>query len=299
MTDLSSSDFIHRFLFEESDIRGEIVTVTKAYQDAKSAQGLATDLQPLFGEFLAGAAMISEILKFEGLITLQARGDGIVPIIMAEANHLGHLRGVVTALPNEHFITDDTRQLKALPELIGKGVLTITIDPSQGQRYQGIVPLDGAQLADCLTHYFEQSEQLPTFIVLFSNQQQCGGIFLQCLPNSDVNDLDKQKDQWDTICKLTSTMKSDEFFSADHPTLLYRLFHEQQCRVFEPKPLKFNCSCSRERSSRALSSLGNAEILKLIKEEKPVEIDCQFCGAQYVFSLDEMRTLINADPTLH
>ena len=298
MTDPETKDLIHRFLFEESDIRGEIVTLTKAFQDAKLAQSLAPELQPLFGEFLAGAAMISEILKFDGLITLQARGDGIVPIIMAEANHLGDLRGVVTAMPNEHFVTDDTCELKALPELIGKGVLTIIIDPSKGQRYQGIVPLDGAKLENCLSHYFEQSEQLPTFLVLFSNEQQCGGIFLQCLPNSD-SDTNKQKDQWDTLCQLTSTMQSDEFFSADHPTLLYRLFHEQQCRVFEAKPLRFKCSCSEKRSRRALASLGSAELTELINEGKPVDIDCQFCGAQYSFSIEKLKGLLSNNPTLH
>lgn len=298
MADPDTKDLIHRFLFEESDIRGEIVTLTKAFQDAKLAQSLAPELQPLFGEFLAGAAMISEILKFDGLITLQARGDGIVPIIMAEANHLGDLRGVVTAMPNEHFVTDDTCELKALPELIGKGVLTITIDPSKGQRYQGIVPLDGAKLENCLSHYFEQSEQLPTFLVLFSNEQQCGGIFLQCLPNSD-SDTNKQKDQWDTLCQLTSTMQSDEFFSADHPTLLYRLFHEQQCRVFEAKPLRFKCSCSEKRSRRALASLGSAELTELINEGKPVDIDCQFCGAQYSFGIEKLKGLLSNNPTLH
>ena len=232
---------------------------------------------------MAGAALISEILKFDGLITLQARGEGLVPLIMAESNFDGDIRGVIDTQEDAKFITDDTKELKALPELIGKGVLALTLDPKQGQRYQGIVPLDQAKLADCLTHYFEQSEQVPTFLVLFADEDRCGGIFLQCLPSSDEDTLLKREEQWQTLCQLTATMKTEEFFSADHAAILYRLFHEQNCRIFEPKSLRFKCSCSRERSQRALASLGNTELNELIDEAKPVEIDCQFCGEKYSF----------------
>lgn len=299
MSNNSSANVIHRFLFERSDIRGEIVTLSSAYQEASSVQNIPGELRALFGQFLAGAAMIGEILKFEGMITLQARGDGIVPIIMAESNHDGAVRGVVDAVPGSQCLTDDTRELKALPELIGKGVLALTLDPEHGQRYQGVVPLDGATLADCLTHYFEQSEQVPTYLTLFADGDQCGGLFLQCLPSSNEETLLKREEQWQTVCQLAATMRSDEFFSTDHETLLYRLFHEQQCRMFEPKQLYFKCSCSRERSLGALRSLGQKELSELIAEAKPVEMDCQFCGTQYQFSAEELATLIEPDHTLH
>jgi len=176
-----NDDVINRFLFDETDIRGEIVSLNKSFQEAHAHQSFARELVPLFGEFLAGAVLLSEVLKFEGTLTLQARGDGDVAIVMAEVTDQGDLRGIVRMHPERDEALFDLSDLK-LKTLLGNAVLTITIDPKKGKRYQGIVPLNGVTLTECLENYFVQSEQLPTQIQLFADDKKCGGLFLQCPP---------------------------------------------------------------------------------------------------------------------
>ena len=298
MSSTASKNAIQRFLFINSDIRGEILTLSSSFLDACNAQDLPLALRPLFGEFVAGVSLVGEMLKFDGLITLQARGEGPVALVMSEANHHGHFRGLVQADPEVTFSTSEQSE-KPIGELIGKGVLAMTLDPEQGQRYQGIVPLDGKNLAECLTLYFEKSEQVPTFILLFSDENQCGGILLQCLPAQEITDIETREALWQTVTQLCATVKAEEFFATDHETLLYRLFHELECMCFPEKTLEFKCSCSRERSENAIASLGTAEITDMVNEGNPIDIACHLCGQNYVFSVEEIRALLNNSQTLH
>jgi len=294
----SSQNTIKRFLFKNSDIRGEILSLESSYIEACEAQNLTSELRPLFGEFVAGTCLITEMLKLDGLITLQARGDGPVSILMSEANNLGHFRGVVEA-DSHDVVNTDNQKLKPISELVGKGVLAITLDPTAGKRYQGVVPLDGANLAECLSHYFEQSEQIPTFFLLFANEKQCGGMLLQCLPPQEITDPAEREEQWQTIIQLASTLKQEEFLETDHDTLLYRLFHELECETFEARELKFKCSCSRVRSENAISSLGPKEITDIINEGNSLEIGCHLCGKQYEFTIADIQAILDTANTVH
>ena len=284
---MSEKDQINRFLFDKTDIRGEILTLDNELLDAVEHQSFPVPLMPLFGEFLAAAALLSEVLKFEGTLTLQARGNADVSIIMAEANHQGDLRGIVRPHPDRDIPAQEFEG-RNLKSLVGDGVLTITIDPTKGQRYQGIIPIEHPSLAECLDEYFEQSEQLPTNIQLYSNQHACGGLFLQALPAQEVIDPDRRDDIWTTCCHLARTLKKEEMFSLSNSEILTRLFHEMQCRVFPPKRLQFHCSCTRERSANALQSLGIEDAHALLQERDVIQIDCQFCGKSYAFSAPDL-----------
>ncbi len=293
-------DLIHRFLFENSDIRGEIVSLEKTFHDAISSQSIDPALLPIFGEFLVGASVMADMFKFDGVLTLQARGDGPVPIIMAEANTQGHLRGIAKCSNPGALTYDDNDKLRPLSELVGTGVLTLTLDPAQGKRYQGIVPLEGTDLAAILKHYFEQSEQIPTYVLLFSDAERCGGLFLQCLPMQNITDPEKREELWNTAMQLASTLTKKEFFELEHSAILFRLFHELDCRIFEPKALSFKCSCSKSRSGRALQAVAKEELKALIEEKGSVELDCQFCGARYSYNKEEIAALTDApNKTLH
>lgn len=276
-----SNDTLQRFLFDETDVRGEICTLENAFTSAFAHQSFPNALVPLFGEFLAAASLLSEVLKFEGILTLQARGKGDLALIMAEAQHNGDVRGIVRLAPEAQDITlPESLDLKTL---LGEGVLTITIDPVKGQRYQGIVPITENTLAGCLETYFQQSEQLPTQIQLFANDSHCGGLFLQCLPAQMITDETERQNQWETCTQLANTVTEEELFSLESEVLLTRLFHELTCRVFPSKTIRFNCSCNRERSANALQSLGYEEAEALIRERDIINIDCQFCGKVYSF----------------
>jgi len=293
-----SCNSVKRFLFKGSDIRGEILSLDSSFLEACNGQKLESTLRPMFGEFVAGVCLISEMLKFDGVITLQARGEGPVNILMSEATNAGHFRGIAQASSGASLdlSSEDSRSIS---KLLGSGVLAITLDPASGQRYQGIVPLDGETLADCLGHYFEQSEQIPTFFLLFANEKQCGGLLLQCLPAQEVTDPEQRAEQWSTIKQLATSLKADEFFATDQDTLLFRLFHEMECETFQSKPLSFQCSCSRERSENAIISLGKSEINTIIDEGKDLELNCHLCGAEYVFSVEDIQGLANRADTIH
>ena len=293
----NSQDQIHRFIFDNTDMRGEITTLHSSYMQALEHQALSDDLKPIFGEFLAASVLLSDMLKFEGILTLQAKGDGAIGLIMAECNHSGHVRGVVRF--NDSIPESNTGEPPpSLNTILGNGHLSITLDPDRGERYQGIVALEGETLADSLSTYFSQSEQLPTMIKLSANEKFAGGIFIQCLPAQTIKDQQTREDYWQTAVQLTHTYSAEELFQLPHETLLYRLYNELSCRMFPKKEIRFKCACSKERSANALVSIGEREVHQLINEQGKIRIDCEFCGATYSFRQQDLESLFS-QKTVH
>ncbi|MAZ88963.1 MAG: Hsp33 family molecular chaperone HslO [Cellvibrionaceae bacterium] len=285
---MPSSDLMHRFLFDDTDIRGEVVTLSDSYQQVlENNQDLPARVQALLGEFVAAVSLLSSTLKFDGILTLQARGDGPLPLIMAECSHHQALRAIARPDPEVDF---DALEGEDLKSLMGSGMLAIIIDPDKGERYQGIVPLDSPDLAGCLQHYFDQSEQLPTRFWLASDTQAATGLMLQALPQQMATEEENQ-DHWNTSVQLADTVKNEELLTLEHTEILYRLFNEEQVRLFDPAQVRFECSCSRERSANALVSLGRSEVEELISERDVISIDCQFCNQTYAFGAQDLDSL--------
>lgn len=288
-----TKDQMQRFIFDETDIRGELVSLEDAYQTVIKQNPAPRAVQLLLGEFLAAASLLSSTLKFDGIITLQARGDGPLPLIMAECDHHKGLRGIANPDPDANYTELDNASMQ---ELLGKSVLAITIDPDKGQRYQGVVPLEEDTLAACLEHYFKQSEQLDTRFWVAVNEQCVSALMLQALPQQKTD----SKDQWETVTALAGTVTSQELLELDHKTLLFRLFHEHQVRLFDSLPVRFSCSCSRARCARTLATLGPKEVSDLMKEQDKVSIDCQFCKQHYSFKMSDMAEIFpDQTSTLH
>lgn len=279
---------MHRFLFDNTDIRGEVVTLSDSYQQVlENNENLPAQVQQLLGEFVAAVSLLSSTLKFDGILTLQARGDGPLPLIMAECTHHKAVRAIARPNPEVDFEALEGYDLKSL---MGDGMLAIIIDPDKGERYQGIVPLDSDNLAGCLQHYFDQSEQLPTRFWLSSSEQTATGLMLQALPQQ-LASADENDDHWSTAVQLANTVKDEELLTLEHSEILYRLFHEEQIRLFEPAAVKFECSCSRARSGNALTSLGRSEVESLLAEQDIISIDCQFCNQTYAFGAQDLDSL--------
>lgn len=301
---MPSNDLLHRFLFDDCDIRGEIVTLGDSYREVLSHNPQVPAIRRLLGEFLAAVGLLSSTLKFDGKIILQARGDGHISTIMAECNHHNHVRGIVRTNAAQP-LGDDLAHSGSLQQLLGNGVLVITIEPQRSEnfggkleRHQGIVPMDAEDLAGCLEHYFQQSEQLATRLWFAADNDTVSGFLIQALPQQLITNSDDNRDKWETINALASTVKSEELLELEHSTLLYRLFNEHPLRLFEPKALHFACSCSRERSASALLSIGKEEVEELLLEKGSIDIDCQFCNQHYHFAADEVRKLLGGN-TLH
>lgn len=291
---MPDNDLLHRFLFDECDIRGEVVTLGDSYREVMNNNPYPTGVRELLGECLAAAALLSSTLKFNGLISLQAQGDGPVSMVMAECNHHRDLRGIIRLAD-----PDDRPTGRGLGELLGKGIMAITIEPERGERYQGVVPMDSDSLAKCLEHYFHQSEQLKTRLWFATGEKSCTGLMLQALPTQKKADTEENRDHWETLGTLAGTVTPDELVNLPHAELLYRLFNEYRLRMFEPGPLRFKCSCSRERSANALLSLGQDEVASLLDEQNGrIDIHCEFCNQHYVFTEADVQGLFG-DKTFH
>ena len=280
------SDQTQRFLFDDSDVRGEIATLGESYQHVLAKHAYPEPVAQLLGELLAAAALLVGTLKFDGLLVLQARSSGAVPLLMVECSSDREVRGIA------RYHAEQIEAGATLPELMPEGALAITIDPAKGQRYQGIVALDGANLAECLTNYFAASEQLPTRFWLNADTRRACGLLLQQLPADRIRDAEERAASWEHLRTLADTLTAEELLGLDSETLLHRLYHQEQLRLFEALPIRFRCSCSRERSARALISLGKEDALQLVAEQGgSVSIDCQFCNHPYRFDAADIAQL--------
>jgi len=281
---LNNADFKQRFLFPETDIRGELVRLDESLEAILGTHDYPLAVQGLVGEAVAAVALLAGTLKFSGRLSLQAQGRGPVSLLLAECTHDGQLR----ALARHDGELDTAANIGAL---IGDGTMVITITPDQGRQYQGIVPLEGDTLAQCLEGYFQQSEQLPTRLWLASGNGRAAGLMLQRLPDQ-VASRDANRNQWEHLEALAGTLKMEELLDLPAETVLRRLFHETPPRLPEAQPLRFGCTCSRERTENALLSLGADELKTLLDEDGEATLTCDFCLSQQHFDAVDLAELI-------
>ncbi|WP_288375859.1 Hsp33 family molecular chaperone HslO [uncultured Pseudomonas sp.] len=285
MSDLPDTDFTQRFLFEERDVRGEWVELDKSYREVLARHPYPQPVAALLGELMAATSLLVGALKFDGLLILQARSQGPIPLLMVECSSQRDIRGMA------RYEADQIAADATLEDLMPGGHLTLTIDPVKGQRYQGTVDLDGANLSECFTNYFVQSQQLNTRFWLDTSAGKARGLLLQQLPVDRQRDEEEREDSWQHVMAMASTLKPEEWAEGNE-TLLHRLYHEDAVRLFDIEPLRFHCSCSRERSGNALVSLGEADAKALVEEcGGKVEIDCQFCNERYFFDATDVAQL--------
>ena len=290
---MADFDFTQRFIFETTDIRGELASLEESYAHVLAKHTYPEPVATLLGELMTAAALLVNTLKFDGLLVLQARSKGPVPLLMVECSSNRELRAIA------RYEEEQIHSGATLQELMPEGVLALTVDPREGQRYQGLVALDGEDLAECFTNYFVNSAQLPTRFWLYADGQRARGMLLQQLPADRITDSEEREASWQHAVALASTLTAEELLGLDNETILHRLYHEEQLRLFEATDLKFHCSCTRARSEQALVSLGLADLrLLLAEKEGTIEIDCQFCNHTYLFNeADVMQMFAEQDAT--
>jgi len=178
-----------------------------------------------------------------------------------------------------------------LTQLLGdNSVFVLTVQPKNGEPWQGVVPLEGGSIADMLMHYMTRSEQLQTHIALAADDNHIGGLLLQRLPEEELDDA-----AWEHVTALASTLTATELLHLDAQNLLYRLFHETPPRVFPAENLEFACTCSRGKVSDMLLMLGGEEVGKVVAEEGSITVDCDFCNQHYTFDETDINALFGMD----
>ena len=288
------SDSSTRFVFVDADVRGNIVRLGNSFEQMTAPHDYPREVQKFLGEFLAAALLLSDTIKFEGRLTLQANGKGNVRLLMAEATHEGAVRGIAQleeAAPGNAFKGKSLRELLSDDKLSG-GTLTVTVEARGRERYQSIVPLQGDTLAECLESYFQQSEQLNTFIKLSGDSTQATGMLIQQLPVQVEQDLAQRADRWQTIQILAGTITGAELMADANTVLLQHLFVDENIQMFGETPVRFQCSCSEQRMAGALVSLGELELTSLFKEHQTLELTCEFCGVHYNIDAKKLMQLV-------
>ncbi len=281
-------DQLHRYLFNQGNVRGEMVRLEKSFQAILDSYPYPPVIQQLLGELMAAASLLTATLKFKGDIAIQIQGEGTLSYAVINGTHNQQLRGVAR--------WDET--LAILPtdfsELVQKGVLVITITPEQGERYQGMVALDKATLAECIEGYFEQSEQLATKVILrtqlIDNQAKACGMFLQILPASSQA-TDKADTAFEHLSALTDTIKNEELFELNAEDILHRLYHQEDVELYPATKVVFKCSCSKERSATALSGLSKEELLDIVAKDGDIKMNCQYCHTEYSFDAIDIESI--------
>ncbi|MCG9712615.1 Hsp33 family molecular chaperone HslO [Shewanella insulae] len=279
-----SKDILNRYLFDNADVRGQIVQLEKSYQEILSAHTYPEAIARLLGELMAATSLLTATLKFDGDISVQVQGNGPVSLAVINGNNLQQLRGVARW---EGKITQDA----GLQQLMGQGHMVITLTPSNGERYQGVVALEKETLAECLEQYFLQSEQLPTAIRLFANGKQAAGMLLQVLPGET-----EHNEEFEHLEQLTSTIKAEELFELEATEVLHRLYHQEEVRLFDPIEVTFSCTCSRERSGQALKTVAKEELDAILAEQGKIEMGCEYCNSSYSFDSIDVEALFKNAP---
>ncbi len=279
---MKQQDCLVRFLFEEHGVRGEWVRLQDSWQQAKQHQVLVGDaVESQLGQALAAVVLLSATIKFQGNMIMQIQGSGELKALVAQASNEHKIRGLVRS----EAVVSNTN-LKAM---IGEGGrLVLTVESGNAEPYQGIVGVEEDSLAEVLKTYFTQSEQLDTRLWLFADKTHAAGLFIQQLPGEDFD-----KSDWQHIEILASTVTAEEMLSLDCEELLHRLFHQEKVRLYPPDEVAFQCGCSNQKIGSTLAALGRSELETILQERDIIEVDCQFCGAKYIFDKIDVENLLS------
>ncbi|MGL4726310.1 MAG: Hsp33 family molecular chaperone HslO [Scandinavium sp.] len=288
-------DQLHRYLFENVAVRGELVTVTETLEQVLENHNYPQPVKNVLAELLVATSLLTATLKFAGDITVQLQGDGPMSLAVINGNNNQELRGVARVQVDIPADAD-------LKTLVGNGYLVITIAPEEGERYQGVVGLEGDTLAACLEDYFLRSEQLPTRLIIRTGEHEgkmaAGGILLQVMPAQNA-----QAQDFEHLATLADTIKAEELFGLPATDVLWRLFHEEEVTVYDPQKVEFKCTCSRERCADALRTLPDEEVDSILADDGEIDMHCDYCASHYVFNAMDIAEIRNnaspADPQIH
>lgn len=282
-------DLRNRFLFKDFPIRGVYVDLSQSLQYIISLKEYPETIQQLMAELLAAVVLLSSTIKFKGQLILQLQGKGLLRLLVAEATSYGTCRA--TAKLAENLLVEDIPL--DLKTLLGEdAVFVVTMQPENGEMWQGIVPFEGNSIAEILTNYMIRSEQLDTFFKFAYTKNHIKGLLLQRLPG-EIEDVDIES--WETISVLVESLSAEELLTLEIKKILHRLFHEYDITLYDEEYFEFMCQCSQEKISKILLLLSQDEIKEILSEQGSLEFSCEYCGKKYVFDKDDVNQILGSD----
>ncbi len=278
---MKETDSLQRFIFEHAPIRGEIAHLKETYQTIMNQRPYPPMVKNLLGEALISCLLLAGSIKFEGELSLQFQGDKRLPLLLVQCNHQLQMRAFAS------FQDDLENNDYADAFLHGQMVLTIN-QYKQTQAYQSIVPIGATSMSENLTHYFSQSEQVASQVWLAVGDDMAAGMLLQLMPGQDTA---HREQFWEYAVVLGQTVSEKELLNLDNPTLLNRLYHETELRLYEGRSVCFKCRCNEEKMREVLKILGEEEAKKLLKEREKIEVSCDFCNKLYSYDAIDITML--------
>lgn len=300
----SRDNEVRPFQIEGMNVRGRAIRLGTVAEQILNAHEYPDPIARILGEMLVLAGLLGSIMKYEGIVTVQTKSSGALPMMVADFERkkdgIGRLRGYVD-IDQEKLATYGKNP--SFNGLVGSksGYLALTIDQGeQMERYQGIVELKGESLSEVARNYFVNSEQTPTEIRMtcdrdpVSGHWRAGGIMVQHLARGEEGQeriLDRETEEhWTRASVLMTSVKEGELLDPqlDLDQLLFRLYNEDGVRAFEPAHLIHECRCSRERLHKVLKDFDQADLKDMVTDAGTIDVNCQFCNATYMFKPEEV-----------
>jgi len=278
-----NNDFLQKFIFEHIPVRGCLVRLAQSWLEVRLRARPDADATELLGQAICASAVLGSSIKFEGTVSLQLQTSGSLRFLLGQCSHEHKVRGIARK----------NSAAKGGLDLMIDPVLSINLEPeSGGASYQGIVSMNDGSLARALELYFEQSEQLETRLWLAVNDQSCAAFMLQRMPGEHLD-----QDDFVRLSHLAATMTDQELHHTVPEQLLHLLFNEDTVRLFDAQEVQFGCKCSQQRVAGVLQSLGKSEMESLLQEQGRVEVNCEYCGKDYLFDHVDIASLFS-DPAV-
>lgn len=281
---MKKTDTLQRFMFEHAHIRGEIAHLDETFKTIMQQQDYPPVIKNLLGEALVSCLLLAGSIKFEGDVSLQFHGDDHLPLLLVQCDHQLQIRAFAKYQEN----SQDTDYTNAF--LNGKMVLIIN-QYNQTQAYQSVVPISSLSMSDNIMNYFAQSEQISTRVWLAVNDETAAGMLLQLMPGQDTA---AREQFWEYAVQIGQTISEHELLTLDNTTLLHRLYHETELRLYPARHVVFRCRCNTEKMQQVLKVLGKDDVQDLLKEKGQIEVCCDFCNQQYTFDAIDVTLLFGS-----
>lgn len=289
------SDYIIRATAADAGIRAFAATTKELVEKARQIHDTSPVITAALGRLLTGGVMMGTMLKGEDdLLTLQVSGDGPVRGMTVTAGSNGTVKGY--AVEPQVMLPKNAAGKLDVGGAVGRGTLRVIKDMGLKEPYVGQTALQTGEIADDLTYYFAASEQVPSSVglgVLMEKNntvKQAGGFIIQLMPfvgEEVIGALEKNLAAFSTVTTVLDEGKTPE-------EMLQQLLAGLDPVITEKMPCQYECSCSRERMERAIISIGKKDIEEMINDGEAIEVNCQFCGNSYHFSVEELKEMLKA-----